>query len=265
MKRRDFLASSLGLVAAGTLIGAPTRARADTLADIKARKKVLIAVDLGSPPFGMTDATMQPIGADVESARLLAEHLGYPLEIVEVTSPNRVAFLLTGKADLVMASFSVTEERKKVIDFSDPYGVIQSVVAAPKDVAIKGVADIVGKRVGTTRGSTNDKEVTAQAVGADIVRYDDDSTLVTALVSGQVGIMASSPQIMAAVNPRIPANPLEVKFVLKTNPYAVGIRKGDDALRAAVNEWVHANLKNRKLDEIYKRYNGVALPEEMLK
>ncbi|MDR3376840.1 MAG: transporter substrate-binding domain-containing protein, partial [Ancalomicrobiaceae bacterium] len=258
MKRREFLGSTLGLAAAGALAGIASPVWADTLADIKARKKLLVAVDIGSPPFGMSDASMQPIGSDVESAKLLAADLGYPLEIVEVTSPNRVAFLLTGKADLVMASFSINEERKKVIDFSDPYGVIQIVIAASKDTAIKSLDDLVGKRVGTTRGSTNDKEATTRAQGAEMVRYDDDSTLVTALISGQVGIMASSPQIMAAVNARRPADPLEVKIVLKTNPYAIGIRKGDDALRAAVNEWVHTNLKNGKLNEIYKRYNGVA-------
>lgn len=52
--------------------------------------------------------------------------------------------------------------------------------------------------------------------------------------------------------------------MVKTNPYAIGIRKGDDALRAVVNEWVHANLRNGKLDAIYKKYNGVGLPAEML-
>jgi polar amino acid transport system substrate-binding protein len=166
---------------------------------------------------------------------------------------------------MVVASFSITEERKQVIDFSDPYGVIQIVIAAPKNVVISELKDTVGKRLGTTRGSSNDKEATTQAQGAEIVRYDDDATLITALISGQVNIMASSPQVMAAVNARRPNDPLEVKLVLKTNPYAIGFHKNDEALRMVVNEWIHTNLKNGKLNTIYKKYNGVDLPADMLK
>lgn len=262
MNRRSFLvASALAGVAAA--FGLPTFAKADTLEDIKKRGKLLVAIDLGSPPFGQVDGQMQPTGSDVESARLLAAALGVPLEIVQVTSPNRVPFLLTGKADLVMASFSVNEERKKVIDFSDAYGVIQIVVAAPKGAAIKSVDDLAGKRIGTTRGSTNDKEVTAQVKNAEIVRYDDDATLITALVSGQVDVMASSPQVMAAVNQRRANDPFETKIVLKTNPYAVGLRKGDDKLKAAVNDWIAKDLASGKLREIYVKYNGVPLPETL--
>lgn len=264
MKRRTLLAAA-ALATAFTALGAALPSVADTLDEIKARGTLRVAVDLGSPPFGMSDASMQPIGSDVESAKLLAADMGLPLEIVPVTSPNRVPFLLTGKADLVMASFSINPERQKVIDFSHPYGVIQIVVAAPKSVEIDGLEDLVGQRVGTTRGSTNDSEATKQAEGAEMVRFDDDATLITALVSGQAEIMASSPQVMAAVNERRPNDPLEVKLVLKTNPYAAGLRKGDDSLREVVNTWVDTNLANGKLNEIYTRYNGVSLPAEMPK
>ncbi|GLK84262.1 transporter substrate-binding domain-containing protein [Ancylobacter defluvii] len=262
MNRRTFLtATALAGLAGSFSLAGP--AAADTLDDIKKRGKLLVAIDLGSPPFGLADAQMQPTGSDVESARLLAADLGVPLEIVQVTSPNRVPFLLTGKADIVMASFSVNEERKKVIDFSNAYGVIQIVVAAPKGTAIKTIDDLAGKRIGTTRGSTNDKEVTSQIKNAEIVRYDDDATLITALVSGQVDVMGSSPQVMAAVNQRRPNDPLETKIILKTNPYAIGLRKGDEALRTRLNEWIAKDLASGKLREIYVKYNGVPLPDTL--
>ena len=260
MNRRTLLGASLAIAAAPMLI---KPAFADALETIRARKKLMVAIDLGSPTFGQTDAQMQPTGSDVESAKLLAADWGMPLEIVQVTSPNRVPFLLTGKADMVMASFSVTEERKRVIDFSKAYGVIQIVVAAKKGVAIADYAALAGKRVGTTRGSSNDKEFTTLNTGAQIVRYDDDATLITALVSGQVDIMATSPQVMAAANGRAGNDTFEVKLVVKTNPYAIGIRKGETALQTALNEWIDKNLANGKLGEIYKKYNGVALPAEM--
>lgn len=265
MDRRTFLTTAALAGLAGSFPAFIRPAAAGALDDIKKRGKILVAIDLGSPPFGQTDAQMQPTGSDVESAKLLAADLGVPLEIVQVTSPNRVPFLLTGKADIVMASFSVNEERKKVIDFSDAYGIIQVVVAANKGTAISKIEDLAGKRVGTTRGSTNDKEATAQIKNAEIVRYDDDATLITALVSGQVDVMASSPQVMAAVNLRKPNDPLEVKVVLKTNPYAIGLRKGDDALRTRLNEWIAKDLASGKLREIYVKYNGVPLPAELPK
>jgi polar amino acid transport system substrate-binding protein len=265
MLRRYFLAGTAGLVVATGLFASSMVAQADTLAEIKKRGKVIIALDLGSPPFGMFDSSMKPIGSDVESANLLAADLGVPLEIVQVTSPNRVPFLLTGKADLVMASFSINEDRKKVIDFSVPYGVIKVVIAAPKKIEIKDIGSLAGMRVGTTRGSTNDKEATDQAKGAEIVRYEDDATLNTALISGQVSVMASSTQVMATVNERRKTDPLEVKLTLKTNPYAIGIRKGDDALKQVLNEWVEKNLANGKLRAIYAKYNGAELPADMPK
>ncbi len=164
---------------------------------------------------------------------------------MQVTSPNRIPFLLTGKADLVMASFSVTDERKKVIDFSDPYGVIQIVVAAPKSVAIKDIKDLVGKRLGTTRGSSNDKEATTQAQGAEMVRYDDDATLITGAgvrPGEHDGLLTAGDG--GGVNARRPNDPLEIKLVLKTNPYAAGSAQGRRcAARGCQQGVIATNLK----------------------
>ncbi len=266
MNRRHFLATvsaaAFALVAGLPGLGASS-ALADTLADIQSRGTIRIAVDLGSPPYGMTDAQMQPAGSDVESARLIAEALGVEAQLVQVTGPNRVPSLLTGQADIVMASFSVNAERKQVIDFTDAYGVIQVLVAAPAGMNISKAEDLDGVQIGTTRGSTNDLEATAQFPNAQLVRYDDDATLVTALVSGQVEVMVSSPGIMAAANQRRSGDPLEPKIVAKVNPYAIGLRKGDEALQARLNEIIAQNLQNGKLREIYERYNGVALPETL--
>lgn len=260
MNRRTLM----GLTAAALML-TPLAASADALADIKTRGTLRAAIDLGSPPFGMTDGAMQPIGSEVESAQLLADFLGVKLQIVEVTSPNRIPFLMTGKADVVVASLSVTDERKKVIDFADPHGVIGVIAAAPASIEIKDLDGLAGKPVATTRGSSNDTVATAMLTSSTLVRYDDDATLVTALVSGQNDIMVSSPMVLKAVNDRRTNDPLEVKVTLKVNPYAVGLRKNEDALKAAINDWVETDLANGKLREIYKKYNGVDLPADMPK
>lgn len=258
----------LTAVAALCLAGVSVAASADTLDTIKQRKKVLIAVDIGAPPYGFLDTSAKQAGSDVEAARLLAKDLGVELEIVPVTGPNRVPFLLTRKADLVMASFSITDERKKVIDFSDPYGVVPTVIAGPKGTVLKGFADLAGKNVAVTRGTTSDQELSRGAkeiAGLSIVRYEDDATTNTAMATGQQDYLAAAPSVIPAVKKANPARDIEIKFVMKSYPYGVGLRKDDVALKGWVDTWVKTNLKNGVFNEIYKRHFGLSLPEEMLK
>jgi polar amino acid transport system substrate-binding protein len=264
--RHPLLARGLALAATfAALATLGTSAQADTLADIKARKKIQIAVDIGVPPYGMADANLKPTGSDVETAQLLAKDLGVEMELVPVTGPNRVPFLLTGKADIVVASFSINEERKRVIDFSLPYGEVQVAIAAPATAPVKAFADLTGKRVVVTRGTTADKALTTGNKDAQIVRYDDDATLITAVVAGQADIAATTPSIVQAINAKRPPKPLEVRFVMQAFPYGIGLRKGEDNLRQWLDGWVKANLANGKLDAIYRKYHGNGLPASLTK
>ncbi|KAF1020225.1 MAG: ABC transporter glutamine-binding protein GlnH [Paracidovorax wautersii] len=231
-------------------------AHADLLKDIKAAGKIRIALDTGSPPYGFVDGALKPVGSDVETAQLLAKDLGVQIEIVQTTSPNHIPFLQTGKADIVVASLSMTPEREKVIDFSVPYAQILAVVAGPKGAGIHGFDDLKGKRVATTRGSNNDKVVTTGAPGAQIVRYDDDATLVTAAVSGQADLLATSPAIVSAVLAKSPQKDLTTQFVMQTVPLGIGLRKNEPELKAWLDAWVTANTQNGKLVAIYKKYHG---------
>lgn len=244
------------VMAAALLALASGAAQADLLKDIREAKKIRIALDTGSPPYGFVNDAMKPVGSDVETAQLLAQDLGVALEVVQTTSPNRIPFLQTGKADIVVASLSVTPEREKVIDFSTPYAQILAVVAGPKAVAIKGFDDLQGKRVATTRGSNNDRVATTGAKGAQMVRYDDDATLVTAAVSGQADIIATSPAIVNAVLAKAPQKDMVTKFVMQTVPLGIGLRKSEPELKAWLNDWVTKNTQNGKLTAIYKKYHG---------
>src|SRR5438445_13641237 len=111
----------LTLIAPIIAFAFPDSAQADVRDDVKQAKKIRIAVDLGVPPFGMTDDRMQPTGSDVETARLLAKDFGVELELVATTGASRIPFLQIGKADLVISTLSVTAERARVIDFSYAY------------------------------------------------------------------------------------------------------------------------------------------------
>ncbi|MCX8997329.1 transporter substrate-binding domain-containing protein [Rhizobiaceae bacterium BDR2-2] len=247
-------ATAFGIAFAGA-------ATADQLADIRKAGVIRVATDMGVPPYGMMSPSLQPVGSDVDTANLLAESLGVKLELVPVTGANRIPFLLTDKADVVISSFSMNAEREKVIDFSRPYGKIQIVIAGPASEKVKSFNDLAGKRVVVTRGTTADSGLTEGAPKAEIVRFDDDATLVTAVTSGQADLAANTPSVIKTINERRSNDPLEIKFLINVFPYAIGLRKGESELKDYLDGWVADNLANGKLNTIYKTWHGADLPD----
>jgi len=257
-------AATAASVVLGVALGIPGAKAADLPAAIKERGKVIVAIDVSHPPYGMLDAQAKETGSDVETAKLLAEDMGVELEIVPVSGANRVPSLLSRKVDMVIASFSITAERKKVIDYSKPYGVIPVVISAPKDMEVKAAADLGGKALAVARGTTADIELTRivkeSGVDAKVVRYEDEATTNTAAATGQQNILAAALSTANELAEQNPGLNLEVKLDMAAYPMAVGLRKGDADLRAWVDEWVAKNLENGKLNAIYEKYFHQSLP-----
>lgn len=242
-------------------ITATTPAFADKLDDIMRNKKLRVGIDLSQPSFGQTDEKMKPVGFDVETAALLAKDLGVELELIPTTAPTRIPNLQTNKADLIISTLSITPARAKVVDFSLPYGAISAVVAAPKGMNIKGYGDLAGKKVAVTRSATQDTDMTANAKGAQIVRFDDDATTALAGATGQVDVVALTPMMVQTIMKKNPERQFEIKFVMSNTKLGIGIAQGEPKLVDRVNVWVKANLKNGKLAESYKRNVGFELPQ----
>jgi len=237
---------------------------ADQLDDIKKAGKIRVAVAIGTPLYSFTDANMQPTGSDVDTAIEFAKDLGVKLEIVPVNTSARVPTLQAQRADIVISALSITEERAKVVDFSTPYSAISIMVAAPKDIKITGYADLTGKRIGLTRATTNDALTTKEAKGAEIMRFEDDATLITSVVTGQVDIFSSTPAALGEVNKRSPGKTFELKFTQLDSDLGIAMNKGEPKLKEWINKWVVTNIKNGKLNAIYKKYQGRDLPAKVL-
>jgi polar amino acid transport system substrate-binding protein len=105
----------------------------------------------------------------------------------------------------------------------------------------------------------------AQEKGFNVVRYDDDATMVTAALAGQAEAIATSATLVKQIAERNPELSFEPKFVIRIFDLAIGVRKNEPELLAKLDEWVDANLKNGKLNEIYLKYHGSPLPDEILK
>ncbi len=240
-------------------------ARADQLDDIMKSGTLRISTDVAIPPAGMVDAQMRPIGSDVETGQLLAKDWGLRLELVPTTGPTRIPNVLSGKADVIISTLSVTPERARVIDFSRAYTVLQSVVGGTKDETVSTVAGLKGMTVAVTRGTTQDTKLTglASANGFTVQRYDDDATLVTAGATGQARLIATSVALIDAVAQKNPATGFAPKFVIDNFDIAVGVKKGEPRLVAKLNAWILANLQNGKLNAIYKKYYKADLPASL--
>ena len=260
---RQFTRLAATLTAAAMLVATAGAAYAqNALTEIQSRGTIVIAVDVGNPPFGATNAEQQPEGADIDTARLLAQDLGVEVEFISVTGPNRVPFLQTGQADLVLASFSMTPERARSVNFSNPYGALKLVIWAPESVELNSIEDLAGKRIGVTRGGIQDTDITRMAPeGTEIVRFDNDATVTAAMLAGQVDAFATADHLARAIANANPEKQLENKVTIRDSYYAVGVRQGEHDLLHWVNTWIQFHKQDGQLADIYQRWMGSDLPE----
>jgi len=243
--------ASAALLAAG---GAHAQAALDNI--LKA-KVVKIAVPTDYPPYGSVDKTMTPQGLDIEMAQLIATKLGVKVELVPVTSANRIPYLQTRKADLVIATLGKNAEREKVIDFTSAYAPFFQAVFAPKSMKLTSFADMAGKTVAVTRGAMEDQELNKVAPpNVDYRRFEDNNATIAAFVAGQTQTIATSAAVaadMLAKNPKVSA---EYKLLLKDSPCFIGIAKNETALKTKVNEIIAAARKDGTIDKMSKKWLG---------
>ncbi|HEY9343893.1 MAG TPA: transporter substrate-binding domain-containing protein [Inquilinus sp.] len=253
----------LAAAAAVLWVAAAPVAQAESLDDIQSTKKVRIAVAMGVPLFAFVDDKLQPTGSDVETAKMIAKALGAELELVQITNAARVPTIQTGKADLLVADLAITEERKKAVDFTIPYATLNIEVAAPAGVAVKDYADLAGKRIGVTRATVNDTLVTKNAKDAEIVRFEDDATLITAAVSGQVDIVSTQSAVVAEMN-KGRSDKLETKFVQQELNLGIALPKGEPKLKAWLDDWIKTHFADGSLNATFKQFHGRDLPADLV-
>ncbi|HAP25270.1 MULTISPECIES: transporter substrate-binding domain-containing protein [Achromobacter] len=260
MKRRSLL---LSLCAAATLLAAPV-SHADALDDIVKAGVIKIAVPQDFPPFGSVGSDMKPLGYDIDTAQLIAKQLGVKLELVPVTSANRVPYLQTKKVDLVISSMGKNAEREKAIDFSEAYAPFFNGVFGPADLKVSSAADLAGKTIGVTRGAVEDIELTKIApASATVKRYEDNNGTITAFLSGQVPMIATGNVVAAAILARNPPKKPETKFLIKNSPCYIGLNKDEPKLRARVNDILAAAKQDGSLSAISQKWLGAALPKDL--
>jgi polar amino acid transport system substrate-binding protein len=246
------------------LVALPIAGHADALDNIKKSGTLKVAVPQDFPPFGTVGPDLKPRGYDIDTAALLAKEMNVKLELVPVTSTNRILFLTTGKVDLVISSLGKNPDREKVIDFSTAYAPFFNGVFGPADMPISKPEDLAGKVVGVTRGAVEDLELTKIAPPtATIKRFEDNNSTIQAYLTGQVALVATGNVVAASVNERTKLRRLDTKFLIKNSPCFVGLNKGEPALLAEVNRIIEKSKKNGALEEISKKWLQAPLPKDL--
>jgi polar amino acid transport system substrate-binding protein len=220
-------------------------------------KTIKIAVPTDFPPYGMVGVDLAPQGLDVDMANYIGKQMGVKVELVPVTSANRIAYLQTKKADLVISTLGKNPDREKVIDFTAAYSPFFQAVFGPKTVSVKSFADLAGKSISVTRAALEDQELSKVApAGADIKRFEDNNTTVSAYTAGQVQLIATGVSVAGNMMTKNPQLNTEYKLLLKDSPNFIGVAKGEDKLRLKVNEVIAAAKKSGDIDKMAVKWLG---------
>jgi polar amino acid transport system substrate-binding protein len=261
MLKRVTSASFAALLVASCIGLAAGPARADALDDIMKNKVIKIAVPQDFAPFGSAGLDLKPQGYDIDMGNLIAKALGVKAEIIAVTSANRIPYLQTKKADLVISSLGKNAEREKVIDFSIAYAPFFSGVFGTKAIAVTSAADLKGKTIGATRGAIEEQAISASApADATVKRFEDNNATIAAFVSGQVDLIATGNTVAAAIAEKVPARAPTLKFVIKDSPCYVGLNKDEPKLLAKVNEIIAQAKASGELAKLSEKWLKAPLP-----
>jgi polar amino acid transport system substrate-binding protein len=231
-------------------------AHADRLQEILDKGVVRIGVPIDVPPFGFVDANQQPVGMDVDLAKLVAKELGVELEMQQITGINRIPFLMTDKVDIVIAVMGATPERAKQIMFTSPYASLYIGVFGPKDLPVTSADTIGDYSVGVPRGTTQDISVTEMAPEANIVRFEDDATTAAAYLSGQVDLFGTANILVQDMVKKDPSLDLVNKFVIRTSPAHMGVRHGEFNLLRWLDTFIFYSKMNGNLERLHQTWLG---------
>ncbi|MCI6220140.1 MAG: ABC transporter substrate-binding protein [Subdoligranulum sp.] len=215
--------------------------------------KLIMSTNAAFPPYEMTTDSGEFEGIDIETAQAIADKLGLELQIDDMDFDAALLAVQQGKADMVMAGVTVTDERQNVMDFTDSYATgIQSIIVK-EDSDIASVDDLAGKKIGTQRGTTGYLYCSDDFGDENVVAYDNGLTAVQMLNNGQVDCVVID---NAPAKEFIAANPglklLDTAYVEES--YAIGVGKGNTELKDAINTALEELKADGTLQAIVGKY-----------
>jgi len=252
-----------GVIGAGVAaLAMPSVLQAQTLDELKKKNVVRVGIPADNAPWGSVDGQGNPIGFDIEITQLYGKYIGIPLEMVRVTTPNRISQLLTGKVDVLITVMGMYPDRAKVVQFSKPYANIDIMLIGRKDVKASTAEDLAKIRVGAPRASAQDLAITkVMPAGAQIQRFDDDATAIQALISGQIDAVGANSTYLGTITRLKPDHNFEAKMTFNRQYNGICIRLGQTELLKFTNEFIDKIKASGELAAVYKKWLNMDVPE----
>ena len=221
---------------------------------------ITIGVYHDQPGIGnLTAGAEAPEGFDVEIATLVAGQLGFApedIDWVETVTANRDTFLQQGNVDLIVAGYTINDERKKIVDFAGPYYTTGQDLMVRSDSDIAGPDDLGGKTVCATVGGVPGQRMAKEHPEAELVTYDTVSKCVTDLQSGSVDAVTTDDAILRGYAAQSGDELTVVGQPFSEDHYGIGLPKGDVELRSAVNDAIEAAVENGDWTQAFEHTLG---------
>lgn len=227
-------------------------------------KKVLtMGTNAAFAPYEYVDENGKYVGIDVEIAQAIADKLGMTLEIEDMEFDSIVTSVKTGAVDFGMAGMTVTEDRKKEVDFTNTYATGKQVVIVIEGGKVNSLDGLSDAKIGVQRGTTGDVYATGDygmnedkvTENGKVVRYDNGNQAVLALISGAVDavIIDNEPaKSLVAANDGKGLSILETEYVYEE--YAICVNKDNAELLSKINTAIDALMLDGTIDGIIEKY-----------
>ncbi len=249
------------LVAMVLVSGCKKKSTTNKLDAIKAAGKLVVYTNPEFPPYEYLGKDKAIVGCEIDIVNRIAARIGVKAEIVSAEFDSIIGTVQTGKADLGASGFTITDERKQLVDFSDVFDRSVQYLIVPKDSTVKVVEDLAGKKIGGQNGTTGFMMVedainkgVLKDTGAKIMSYNNAPDAVVAMKAGQLDAVVIDKLVAMALANK---NDMECFEMLKKDgqglaaaeEFGMIVAKGNEDLLAIVNEVIH----EMKEDESYEK------------
>jgi len=234
-----------------------------TMARLSEAGEMTVGTKFDQPLFGLRGPDGTPVGFDVEIAKIVAAKLGIAADKItwtETVSANREPFIQDGRVDIVVATYTINDTRKEVIDFAGPYFEAgQTIMVLEDNSDINGPDDLAGKTVCSVEGSTPAENIRTTYPDTKLDLTDAYANCLEPLRNKQVDAVTTDNVILAGF---VDQNEGEFKLVgdpFTEEPYGIGLKKGDDAFRDFINDVLEESYEDGSWDKAWEDTAGKVL------
>lgn len=226
------------------------------VSEIKRRGYIRVAVFGDLPPYGWVNSSGKRVGYDVYLAHRIAKDLGVKIRFIQVNANNRVDTLNSNKADIVLANFTVTPERKEVVDFAKPYMKVSVGVVSPKSAPITKASQLKGKKLIVTKGTTAENYF-AQQSDVNLLKFDSKTQQFNAFKNGRGAALADDNSYLYAWVKNNPKYTVGIKTIGPRQYVSPAVKKGNKSLL----NWTNKEITKLNKESFFtKDYNKELAP-----